>query len=68
MVASLATDLVRGMLYIHSTKLRCHGNLKSSNCLLDSNWTLKIGDFGLQELRNAEKDPIKNERDYYFSM
>ncbi|EFX90365.1 hypothetical protein DAPPUDRAFT_39520, partial [Daphnia pulex] len=68
MVASLATDLVRGMLYIHSTKLRCHGNLKSSNCLLDSNWTLKIGDFGLQELRNAAKDPIKNERDYYFSL
>lgn len=66
MVASLAMDLVRGMLYIQSTKLHYHGNLKSSNCLLDSNWTLKVADFGLHELRNAAKDPSKNERDYYF--
>ena len=66
MVASLAMDLVRGMLYIQSTKLDYHGNLKSSNCLLDSNWTLKVADFGLHELRNAAKDPSKNERDYYF--
>lgn len=65
-IASLALNLVKGMLYIQSSELRCHGNLKSSNCLLDSNWTLKVADFGLHKLRNADKDPIKNERDYYF--
>ncbi|KAI9557190.1 hypothetical protein GHT06_017002 [Daphnia sinensis] len=54
LIASLASDL------------RCHGNLKSANCLLDSNWTLKISDFGLHKLRNAVKDPSKNERDHYF--
>lgn len=66
LIASLALDLVKGMLYIHSSDLRCHGNLKSANCLLDSNWTLKVTDFGLHKLRNAAKDPSQNERDHYF--
>ncbi|KAI9562448.1 hypothetical protein GHT06_009881 [Daphnia sinensis] len=61
LIASLALELAKGMLYIHSSDLRCHGNLKSANCLLDSNWTLKIWDFGLHKLRNAVKNPSKNE-------
>ncbi|KAK4023278.1 hypothetical protein OUZ56_008696 [Daphnia magna] len=68
LIASLALDLVKGMLYIHSSDLRCHGNLKSANCLLDSNWTLKVTDFGLHKLRNAAKDPSQNERDHYFDL
>ncbi|XP_057366916.1 receptor-type guanylate cyclase Gyc76C-like isoform X2 [Daphnia carinata] len=68
LIASLALDLVKGMLYIHSSDLRCHGNLKSANCLVDSNWTLKVADVGLHKLRNAAKDSSKNERDYYFDL
>ncbi|KAK3607267.1 hypothetical protein CHS0354_002244, partial [Potamilus streckersoni] len=35
------------MTYIHSSKLVSHGRLKSTNCLVDNRWVLKITDFGL---------------------
>jgi atrial natriuretic peptide receptor A len=35
------------MLYIHSSEIKCHGNLTSKNCVVDSRFTLKITDFGL---------------------
>ena len=42
----------QGMAYLHSTELKSHGSLKSSNCLIDSRWTLKISDFGLTSLKS----------------
>ncbi|XP_077988259.1 atrial natriuretic peptide receptor 2-like [Glandiceps talaboti] len=50
---SLIFDIVKGMLYIHNSFLKTHGNLKSSNCVVDSRFVLKITDFGLQEFRTA---------------
>lgn len=38
------------MIYLHDSPIHSHGNLKSSNCLVDCRWTIKICDFGLQEL------------------
>lgn len=38
---SFATDIARGMAYIHSFKIH-HGHLKSSNCVVDDRWTVKI--------------------------
>lgn len=35
------------MIYIHNSKLTTHGSLKSSNCLVDNRWTLKLTDYGL---------------------
>lgn len=40
------------MAYLHSTDIRSHGSLKSSNCLIDSRWTLKIADYGLTSLKS----------------
>ena len=46
-VASLVGDIIRGMIFLHDSQLRFHGNLKTANCLVDSRWVLKLSDFGL---------------------
>ena len=38
-------------MFLHDRELRTHGNLKSSNCVVNSRWTLQVTDFGLPELR-----------------
>ncbi|XP_041982760.1 atrial natriuretic peptide receptor 1 isoform X2 [Aricia agestis] len=53
---SLMHDIVKGMHYLHSSDIRSHGALKSSNCVVDSRFVLKITDFGLNALRTSEKD------------
>ncbi|XP_014674081.1 PREDICTED: atrial natriuretic peptide receptor 1-like [Priapulus caudatus] len=44
-----------GMLYIHSSCLRSYGALRSSKCICDSRFVVKITGFGVNELR--EEDP-----------
>lgn len=53
---SLMHDIVRGMQFLHSSDIRSHGNLKSSNCVVDSRFVLKITDFGLHSLRRTHHD------------
>ncbi|XP_078031898.1 atrial natriuretic peptide receptor 1 [Epinephelus lanceolatus] len=50
---SLITDIVKGMLFLHNSVIVSHGNLKSSNCVVDSRFVLKITDYGLESLRTA---------------
>ncbi|XP_048515966.1 atrial natriuretic peptide receptor 2 isoform X3 [Athalia rosae] len=64
---SLIHDIVRGMAYLHASELRSHGNLKSTNCVVDSRFVLKIADFGLHELRRPTPTDLDEDRDSYAS-
>lgn len=47
---SIIGDIVNGLNFIHTTLLDYHGRLKSTNIVLDSRFTVKITDFGLQSM------------------
>ncbi|XP_039271429.2 atrial natriuretic peptide receptor 1-like [Styela clava] len=51
----LIMDIAHGMQYLHKSHIHSHGNLKSSNCLVDSRFVVKIADYGLPSLRSKEK-------------
>ncbi|KAK3705058.1 hypothetical protein QZH41_009322, partial [Actinostola sp. cb2023] len=68
-VLSLARDVATGMTVLHNSPVQVHGRLKSSNCLIDSRWVCKIGDWGLGELRsNLERLPPRTEDQEYKDM
>ncbi|XP_025194513.1 atrial natriuretic peptide receptor 1 [Melanaphis sacchari] len=62
---SLMHDIIKGMCYLHSSELRSHGGLKSSNCVVDSRFVLKIADFGLRSLRNSHTNESISDSDSY---
>lgn len=51
------------MCYLHSG-LGAHGKLRSSNCLIDGRFVLKISDYGLNTLCTPT-DLIKDDAYYY---
>ena len=44
------------MAYMQSTEIHSHGNLKSTNCVVDSRFVVKITDFGLHYFREKEEE------------
>ncbi|XP_076928869.1 uncharacterized protein LOC143592996 [Bidens hawaiensis] len=49
----MAMDIARGMNYLHHCHPPIiHRDLKSSNLLVDRNWNVKVGDFGLSRLKH----------------
>lgn len=51
------------MAFLHNSVIVSHGNLKSSNCVVDNRFVLKITDYGLSSFR-TESDP-EDAHSYY---
>ena len=47
---SIMNDIVDGMSFIHNSIIRYHGRLKSSNCVINKHFVVKLTDFGLNYL------------------
>ncbi|XP_050396920.1 atrial natriuretic peptide receptor 1 isoform X2 [Patella vulgata] len=63
---SIMQDILRGLSYLHTSEIRCHGNLKSTNCVVDSRFVVKITDFGLHYFReDNEVDEDENSYAFY---
>lgn len=52
-ISSLVSDILKGLIYLHDSEIISHGNLRSSNCLVDSRWVCQITDFGLHEFKSG---------------
>ncbi|XP_062252054.1 atrial natriuretic peptide receptor 2-like [Platichthys flesus] len=56
---SFATDIARGMSYLHQHKV-FHGRLHSRNCIIDDRWVCKISDYGLTAYRKEDFEAVSN--------
>eukprot|EP01135_Chromosphaera_perkinsii_P009638 Nk52_evm88s1810 gene=Nk52_evmTU88s1810 len=58
---AMMQDCCKGMQYIHASPIVAHGALKSSNCLIDSRWVLRVTDIGFEEFRDGEEKEDEDE-------
>ncbi len=66
--SSMDNLLFQGLAFIHSSDIGSHGRLRSSNCVVDSRFVLKLMDFGLPSF--YESDDVyteDNELAHYMS-
>ena len=48
--------LFQGLKYLHASPVGSHGALRSSCCVIDSRWVLKVGSVGVHWLRHSDDD------------
>ena len=63
-------NIAEGMMYLHQTVDIPHGNLKSTNCVIDSRWVVKISDILLPSTRYTCYKPTtetKTSKNYFFN-
>ncbi|XP_071721084.1 serine/threonine-protein kinase STY46-like isoform X2 [Rutidosis leptorrhynchoides] len=59
----MAMDIAQGMNYLHRFNPPIlHLDLKSSNLLVDKNWTVKVGDFGLSRNKDHTYSNVKADK------
>lgn len=65
--SSLIQDYLRtqGMAFLHSCEVGVHGKLRSSNCLIDGRFVLKLSNFGLRTLTSPSE--VVHDSVYYHS-
>lgn len=60
--------MFQGMCFLHDSDIKSHGGLKSSNCVVDSRFVLKITDFGLRSLRTySDSSSVGSDSDAYWT-
>jgi serine/threonine protein kinase len=59
--------IYQGLEYIHGSRLKVHGRLKSSNVIIDGRWVCKLTDFGLITLTAGQEHDSETSRDSLFS-
>ncbi|KAJ8301629.1 hypothetical protein KUTeg_020616 [Tegillarca granosa] len=67
---SLINDIIRGMQYLHNSDVKVHGRLRSSTCVVDSRFLLKLSCYGPKcfyehEARQLGKE-FKNDNSKYY--
>ncbi|KAG0168665.1 hypothetical protein DFQ30_004442 [Apophysomyces sp. BC1015] len=55
---SLIHDLLDGLGFLQRSKFAVHSFLTSSSCMVSGKWELKITDYGLNEVRQSQLDPL----------
>nr|AAG23825.1 guanylyl cyclase [Heterodera glycines] len=59
-IQSSIRELCEGLHFLHNSPLQFHGRLKSSACLINDRWQVKISYFGLRWLKNTQKIQTKD--------
>ncbi|XP_022256014.1 atrial natriuretic peptide receptor 1-like, partial [Limulus polyphemus] len=54
---SVITDICEGMLYLHNSPIAVHGSLKSTNCVIDGRFVVKLENFGLCAVKEQVMPP-----------
>lgn len=47
------------MIYLHDSAIKFHGQLNTSNCLIDSRWVVKVSDFGLHQFKSGPQEVLE---------
>ncbi|EGT44749.1 hypothetical protein CAEBREN_05486 [Caenorhabditis brenneri] len=54
---SFIEDIIKGLQFLHeNSKIGYHGNMKSSNCIVDAYWRIKLSNYGMEQLRADEPE------------
>ncbi|XP_041366867.1 atrial natriuretic peptide receptor 1-like [Gigantopelta aegis] len=64
---SIAIDICMGLVYLHAGTLKLHGNLKSTNCVIDNHWVCKLTDYGMRPIRHGESEKTDVNEDELYS-
>ena len=57
---SIMTDIVEGLHFLHNSTFEYHGKLKSTNCVVDGRFMVKITDYGLRSVH----EQVHKENDF----
>ena len=58
---SIISDIIEGMLFLHNSEIAYHGHLKSTNCVIDGRFMVKISDYGLRSLHKQVRKEQQQE-------